>query len=129
MLTAKALALLTLFGGLATAVQASAPCNARANESKAYLRATDAVRRLSEFRLWSASHKFPVSFLASVDKEQTLRGKCYWSVTVYADRPERAEYWHGFYVSRETNIVSFVDDITGGSPIPLTAWRKSKTAP
>jgi len=120
----KVYAFLALLGGAAMAAQAEGKCNALAKQSKAYLRASDAVRQMPEFRSWSASHSLPVAFGAAVDKEQLVQGRCYWSVTVYASHPERAEYWHSFYVSRSTNTVAFIQDPRSGDPIALSAWRE-----
>jgi hypothetical protein len=116
-------ALLLSLGGLAFA----APTCARlADGSAIYLRATSVVRQIAEFRVWSKSHSFPVAFLAPVDKEVWINGKCYWSVTVSADRPERFELWHVFYIHLPSKTI-LVEDSVAGDPILLRDWRKLAT--
>ncbi len=88
-----------------------------------YLHATREVRRLPEFRTWSRSHSFPVTFGAPSDTQRLVAGKCYWSVSVYAARPERLELWHIFYV-RQSRKVELIQDPVNGEPVSLAAWRK-----
>lgn len=113
---------------VATSVQAAPKCGAPAEGSAAYARATDAVRHLSEFRAWSKSHSFPVTFGTPNDKEVLVQGQCYWSVSVYADRPERLELWRVFFV-RPPSKVAFVQDPESGSPVSLSAWRSQSEVP
>jgi len=115
---------MTLLVGATLSVQAASTCNALASESMAYSRASDAVRKLPEFQAWSTSHSFPVAFGAAVDKEQLIQGHCYWSVTVYANRAERTEFWYSFFVSRSTNRVVFIQDPRSGEPLALSIWRE-----
>lgn len=110
---------------LASSVQAASECGASAQGSAAYARAADAVRLLSEFRAWSKSHSFPVAFGTPNDKEVLVQGQCYWSVSVYADRPERFELWHIFLV-RSPSKVAFVKDPESGTPVALSAWRSQR---
>ena len=105
-----------------SSVQAASKCNASAEGSAAYARAANAVRHLSEFRAWSRSHSFPVAFGTPNDKEISVKGQCYWTVSVYADRPERFELWHIFLV-RPPSRVAFVQDPESGNPVSLSAWR------
>lgn len=107
---------------LANFALAEGRCNAAANGSADYKQATDLVRQLPEYQAWSRSHNFPVAFNASLDKEVLLGGKCYWSISVYADRPERLELWHVFFVRQAAKDV-LVESIEG-EPISLKEWRK-----
>lgn len=103
---------------------AAAPqCNASAEGSQAYIRATRTVQRLPEVKAWSREHGFPVAYGEAADKQVLLAGRCYWSVTVYADRPERLELWHVFYVGTPAMRV-LIEDPVRGEPISLRAWRK-----
>lgn len=107
---------------VASSAQAASKCSEPAEGSAAYARAADAVRHLSEFRAWSKSHSFPVAFGTPNDKEVLVQGLCYWSVSVYADRPERLELWRVFLV-RSPSKVAFVEDPESGSPVSLSAWH------
>ena len=100
---------------------ATPKCSARAEGSAAYVSATEVVSQLPEFRAWSNAHSFPVAFGAPMDEEVLVKGKCYWSVSVYADRPERLELWHIFYVRLSSRAVLIQD--SEGDPIPLKKWR------
>jgi hypothetical protein len=101
---------------------AASKCTARAEGSSAYIKATKAVRQLPEYRAWSKSHSFLTAFGSPVDEETLVNDKCYWSVSVYADRPERLELWHVFLVSTEDNSM-FIQD-QDGEAITLRAWRR-----
>lgn len=118
----KPLVCVVLVLSLANAALAEGRCNAAANGSAAYQQAADLVRQLPEYQAWSRSHKFPAAFNASLDKEILLGGKCYWSISVYADRPERLEHWHVFFVRQPANEI-LVESIEG-EPISVKEWRK-----
>ncbi len=111
---------------LTFAAHAAPGCGATAEGSAAYLKAADIVRSLPEFKSWSKSHNHPVVFGAPMDKEILLKGQCYWSVSVFADRKERLEPWHSFLV-RASSKTTLVLDPASGEPISLVAWR-TKTA-
>ena len=65
---------------------AKAPaCDAPALRSPEYARSITLVSRLPELRAWSMSHKFPVAYGESMDRQELLHGQCYWSVSVYAN--------------------------------------------
>lgn len=108
---------------LAGPAVATTNCTSIAVGSAAYIRATEAVRRLPEFREWSNTHSFPVTFIAQNDGEVVVKGRCYWSVSVYADHPERLELWHIFAV-RIGGGVKYVQGPTSGAFISLKAWRR-----
>lgn len=107
--------------GLVSTAHATPKCSARAEGSASYVSATEVVRQLPEYRAWSSTHPFPVAFGTPVDEEVLVKGKCYWSVSVYADRPERFELWHIFYVRLSSRTI-FVQD-SEGEPISLKRWR------
>ena len=107
--------------GLVSTAHATPKCSARAEGSASYVSATEVVRQLPEYRAWSSTHSFPIAFGAPMDEEVLVKDKCYWSVSVYADRPERLELWHIFYVRLSSRAV-FVQD-SEGDPISLKRWR------
>lgn len=107
---------------IASSAHAASKCSAPVEGSAAYARAADAVRHLSEFRAWSKSHSFPVAFGTPNDMEVLVQGRCYWSVSVYADRLERLELWRVFLV-RSPSKVAFVQDPESGRSVSLSAWR------
>jgi hypothetical protein len=80
------------------------------------------VERLDEFKAWRASHAFPVAFSLGETTTAQVRAECYWQVPVYADRPERFELWHIFYVSSRRDKMLVMD--LNGEPETLAAWRK-----
>jgi hypothetical protein len=96
-------------------------CSSVAVGSAAYIRATEVVSGLPEFQAW-ATHSFPIAFNAQNDGEVVVNGRCYWSVSVYADRPERLELWHIFAVHIHGGV-SYVQSTTNGAFISLKAWR------
>jgi hypothetical protein len=110
-----------LIFGLVSVAHATPKCSARAEGSASYVSATEAVRQLPEYRAWSSTHSFPVAFGAPMDEEVLVEGTCYWSVSVYADRPERLELWHIFYVRLSSRVVLVQD--AEGDPISLKKWR------
>ena len=57
-----------------------------------------------------------------VDKQVLVQGRCYWSVSVYASRPERQELWHIFYVDVPGKHL-LVQDPVSGDAISLQEWR------
>ena len=115
-----------LIFGLISFALAAPKCTAHAEGSNAYARATEVVSQLPEYRAWSRSHSFPVAFGAPMDKEVLVAGICYWSVSVYADRPERLELWHIFFVRLPSRVVFVLD--SEGEPISLKKWRMQNKA-
>lgn len=101
---------------------AAPSCNAQAMNSAAYAQALEVVRHLPELTAWSKSHGLPVVFGESLDKQEQLEGRCYWSVSVYANSPERLELWHTFYVDAQGKRL-LVQDPTSGNVISLQKWR------
>ena len=106
----------------ALSAAAATDCSLVAVGSTAYIRATKAVSRLPEFRAWSRTHSFPIAFIAEFDRQVVVEGRCYWSVSVYANRPERLGLWNVFAV-RDPGGVTYVDNPIDGTFIPLKAWR------
>ncbi len=99
-------------------------CAAEALHSVDYARSITAVRQLPELNAWSRSHAFPVAFGESVDKQVVLDGRCYWAVSVFANRPERLELWNIFYVQSKGRQM-LVQDPMSGQAISLEQWRSS----
>ena len=97
-------------------------CAANAEGSEAYVLAANTVREMPEFQSWSKSHSYPIAFGTFADKEVAILGKCYWSVSVYANLPERFELWNVFFV-RLPNDVAFVQKQVSGNPVSTGDWR------
>lgn len=97
-------------------------CNAQALNAPGYAHALESVRNLPELTAWSRTHGFPVAFGESLDKQERLDGRCYWAVSVYANRPERLELWHIFYVEADGKRL-MVQDPVSGDAISLQKWR------
>jgi hypothetical protein len=125
MLKTRTLRLAAGFALLACAASAShatTPCSAEALDSASYARAVQTVRALPEILTWSRSHRFPVAYGESMDKQVLLDDHCYWSVSVFANRPERLELWHIFYVGVQGKRL-LVQDPVSGEAISLQKWR------
>jgi len=126
------LACLILLGCLGAASHAAtqpeparAPrCDAPALHASGYQRSIATVRRLPELIAWSRSHTFPVAYGESLDQQVALDGRCYWSVSVYANQPEQLELWNVFYVEPKGKRV-LVQDPDSGEAISLQAWRSN----
>ena len=114
-----------LLTALSSVVAVSKPCDPRA--VGAFAMARERVEKLDEFKAWRASHSFPVAF--SLTRNATIRvnGRCYWEVPVYADRPERFELWHIFYVSSRQKAILLMDPLSGEA-VGMDAWRKREAA-
>jgi hypothetical protein len=97
--------------------------NTATQDSKAYERAVRQVMRLPELKRLQKAQPYPVAWMEIVDKETLIEGKCYWTVTIYLDRPDRMELWQGFYVRKSDQRI-LVDSPDGGDPVTLTEWRK-----
>ncbi len=110
---------------LLSSFAASASCDATAQSSeKEYLQSVQLVEKIPELKSWRRSHKFKVAFGSPMDKQTLFLGQCYWSVSVYADRPERLELWREFYVDLHTQKILVVN--FEGDPISLPRARKNK---
>ena len=110
---------------LAGVANAAPVCGVSASGSPSYAIAIQSITRLAEFRAWSTTHSLPVTFGESMDKEILMNGSCYWSVSVYAVRPERLEMWQIFLI-QHPDRVAFVYDATTGEPISLARWRRQR---
>jgi hypothetical protein len=117
-------ALLSMFA-VAGSAYASPSCAASAEPSAAYAAATHVVQALPQVRAWQQSHGLPVVYGAPADKQVLIAGSCYWSVSVYANHPERLELWHVFYVAVQGGRV-LVQDQVSGEPLALEALRQAK---
>lgn len=125
MLKTRTLGLAAGFALLACAAgagHATPPCSAAALDSAGYARAVQTVRALPEVVTWSHSHRFPVAYGESMDKQVLLDDHCYWSVSVFANRPEQLELWHMFYVAVQGKRL-LVQDPVSGEAITLQKWR------
>ena len=115
-----------LFGCLCVAGNAAPRCDEAAVHAAGYTQSIKSVERLPEWAAWSRSHPFPVAYGQSVDRQVLLQGRCYWSVSVYANRPERQELWRVFYVDVSGTRL-LVQDIVSGNAISLKTWRTKGT--
>lgn len=97
-------------------------CDAPALHASGYQRSVATVRRLPEVVAWSRSHAMPVAYGESIDQQVALDGRCYWSVSVYANTPERLELWNVFFVEPKAKRV-LVQDPESGEAISLQTWR------
>jgi hypothetical protein len=104
------------------ASSAAPACDAVALHADGYARSVKSVQSLPELGAWSRSHKFPVAYGQSTDKQVLMQGRCYWSVSVYADRSDRLELWHLFYVEVRGKQL-LVQDPVSGAAISLQQWR------
>lgn len=111
-----------LLWGAAGATHAASSCNAAALNAPGYAQAIETVRHLPELATWSRTHGFPIAFGESMDKQERLDGRCYWSISVYASRPERLELWQIFYVEAAGKRL-LVQDPVSGEAISLQKWR------
>lgn len=105
-----------------TGCAAASSCNAQALNSPGCAHALESVRNLPELAAWYSTHNFPVAFGESLDKQERLDGRCYWSVSVYANQPERLELWHIFYVEADGKRL-MVQDPVSGDAISSQKWR------
>ena len=115
-----------LFACLCAAGNAAPRCDESALHAAGYAHSIKSVERLPEWVAWSRSHPFPVTYGQSVDRQVLLKGRCYWSVSVYANRPERQELWRVFYVDVSGTRL-LVQDIVSGNAISLKTWRTKGT--
>jgi hypothetical protein len=60
-----------------------------------------------------------------MDRQELLHGHCYWSVSVYANRPERLELWHVFYVEAAGKHM-LIQDPVSGEAVSLRKWRSTE---
>lgn len=97
-------------------------CNAPARNSPGYAQAIEVVRQLPKLAAWSRTQTVPIAFGESFDKQERPDGHCYWSVSVYANRPERLELWHIFYVETNGKRLMVQGPISGDT-ISLQKWR------
>jgi hypothetical protein len=93
--------------------------------SSAYASSTKTVHGLPEVAAWSRSHKFPIAYGEALDKQVLIQGRCYWSVSVYANRPERLELWHVLYVEAIGKRI-LIQDAVSGQAISLQKWRSKR---
>ena len=114
-------ALLAIGCLLASGAAAPSACVSPPIESKAFSTAADIVRRLPEVKSWSGSHSFPVTY-DSIAKPLLRHGRCFISVGVSANRPDRLELWHLFYVHAQSRTVLIQDPVTG-YVMSLKEWR------
>jgi hypothetical protein len=104
-------------------VIATTSCPSVRISSAEYIRGTEAVRRLPELRKWSGTHSFQVAFSPKNEVRSVVHGHCYWTVSVYADRPERLELWHIFAIDSRGHV-ALVDNPIDGTFVPLKHLRQ-----
>jgi hypothetical protein len=99
-------------------------CAGSARGSAEYREAAESVFRLPEFKAWSKSNRFPVVLGERVDKKVLLEGRCYWSVSVYANRGSQLDMWHVLLVGDKGREI-YIDD-GEGETLSLDQWRKRR---
>ena len=116
----------TLVLGLLIPSETFATCDANSEGSTAYLEAETFVYTLPEVKTWKklvyATPGRKVITIPSFGHQSFIDGKCYWSVTLFEDTPEKYNRWNEFYI-RDKGKHILVDDITGGDPMTLKQWR------
>ena len=100
------------------------PCHASAAGSSDYRVTVKVIKQLPEFRAWRKLHSFPAAFGEAVDRQHEKNGQCFWSVSVFASRPERLELWQVFLVHRSSKTV-WVQPANGDPPLSIEAWRRA----
>jgi hypothetical protein len=115
------LSLLLVFNSAHAGSSPSCKASAQSNKN-AYGAAIKKVQQLPEFKSWAKQQKHPVSFRAFSDAQTLVEKQCYWSVSVGTNMPDRLAHRETFYVSEQSEKI-FVEDIAGGDPMPLAAWR------
>ena len=118
--TASVAALLLLFAASAQAEK----CAGSARGSSDYREAAEAVFQLPEFKAWSKSNRLPVVLGERVDKKVLFEGRCYWSVSVYANRGSQLDMWHVLLVGNGGREI-YIDD-GEGETLSLDQWRKRR---
>ncbi|RYG96025.1 MAG: hypothetical protein EON58_12965 [Alphaproteobacteria bacterium] len=116
-------AFLLLFAFAEFASAQTPKCEAPTNNSLLLAEATDLVRALPETVAWSKSHNYPVAYLG-VHQPLVRSGKCFIAIDVYADRRERLDPWHFFYVNVESKAILVVEPVNGEA-ISLKEWRSN----
>ena len=109
---------LLVVGGTAVAKQACLPPTM---EQPNFVRAEILVSRLPELKKWAKTHHFPIAYGTTRGVVERY-GRCYLPVTVSADRPERQELWHVFYVHVSSKSMLVMDPVSG-DPVSLKQWR------
>ena len=102
-------------------VAASAVCAPAQAGTPAFESAARQIQQLPELNAWSRSQPFPVAYDSSAEP-LVRKGRCYQAIAVYANRPERLEVWHLFYVNAANRSVLIQEPVTG-EVIPLNQWR------
>ncbi|MBB2487332.1 hypothetical protein H5407_19020 [Mitsuaria sp. WAJ17] len=102
---------------------AAPACDAQAVGSQDYLKATRLVEQLPDFQAWTGWHRRPTAFGMPMDGQVRTGGRCYWSVSVYADEGDHLSLWNVFLVHLGSGDM-LVSDVTGGEPLSLQAWRR-----
>jgi hypothetical protein len=105
--------------------QAQAVCDPPQRSAGSFEVAISRISQLPDFAAWKSNHSFPVAYGLGADRQEAVRGKCFWEVPVYADRPERFEHWETFYVAADSETI-YVFDATLAQPITLAEWRKGR---
>jgi hypothetical protein len=90
-------------------------------EQPDFVKAEALVSKLPEVSRWAKSHNFPVAY-GTTTEPVSRDGRCYLPVTVSADRPDRHELWHIFYVHPSSKSILVMDPITGEA-VSLRQWR------
>jgi hypothetical protein len=101
---------------------AFAACDASADRDvTGYTKASTRVTRLAEFKAWNdqlqAKPGVKAVLGAAMDKQSMVKGKCYWSVTVYSDEGSHLSRWRTFFVPVTQGAVLLEN--ANGEPVPL----------
>lgn len=99
-------------------------CVGPARGSTDYREAAEAVFQLPEFKVWAKSNRLPVVLGERIDKKVLFEGRCYWSVSVYANRGSQLDMWHVLLVGNQGREI-YIDD-GEGETLSLDQWRKRR---
>jgi hypothetical protein len=110
---------------------AFAACDATVSTDRlGYREAVNQVRMLEEFKTWRAqlvAKRARAAFGFSVDKQQFVRGDCYWSVTIYSDEGSGLQHWKTFFVPTQAGEILSSTDTGKLAPIAPRQPRAATT--
>jgi len=108
------------------ALPVSGACNAKPDiDPTGYREAIGQVRMLQTFKTWQAEVAAKpgrkIAFGFSVDKQQVMKDRCYWSVTIYSDEGSHLSRWKTFLVPTQTGDI--LAENGNGDFVPLAPRR------
>jgi hypothetical protein len=116
----------TRFSGSSSeaAADVKALCNEVAGGSESYLRATQIVSDLPEFKKWESS--LPQSskiWFGPMESQVIWDRKCFLPIVVYESQQTHLVRWNSFLVELSHTEILVMD--TEGEYVPIVQWRES----